>query len=489
MSYSVFVSWEPPLLTKNYFIAGQSNAGSMRRSDFFGVLTESTNFSLTDVIAGGTSLGPNPNKDDWHPVDDNDPTTGELLELLFAQIDAKIADPDQEIGGLIWVQGEADKNNQPWTDAYATNLELFIQAITDRYGSGFPIVIVALSEHAPIGQGSYSARWETIRAAQFATAAAHSNVHVVDPDVVIAEYGLDPNTVFRDEVHYTFDFADLLFREALTLIGDTDATELSDFLTGTGDDETIFAGQGNDTVEALNGRDFVDGGYGDDRIEGQGGADEIHGGAGNDTLYGGGGSDTLFGGDGEDRLSGGNGFDFIAGGAGDDEIYLNSGNDTATGEAGNDMIWAGGGHDLVFGGDGDDVLRGGGGGDTLLGDAGRDALIGNTGDDTLVGGAGDDLLTGGLGHDVFVFEPDGGFDIIGRLGADEFFSGDISLAVQDLQLTADRVDLSSFSTLSAGNVMSHISDTDQGALLVAEGTSILFVGVYVANLTSDIFDF
>ena len=82
-------------------------------------------------------------------------------------------------------------------------------------------------------------------------------------------------------------------------------------LTGTGINDTLLGGGGNDTISGLAGNDLLSGGYGNDVLDGGAGNDLLSGGYGNDTLDGGAGNDTLIGGLGADYLSGGVGNDIF----------------------------------------------------------------------------------------------------------------------------------------------------------------------------------
>jgi Ca2+-binding RTX toxin-like protein len=210
---------------------------------------------------------------------------------------------------------------------------------------------------------------------------------------------------------------------------------------GTGDNDLVFGGLGNDTITVRQADDTVYGGdgndlittldedptfgdalYGDagnDTIIGANTDDTLFGGTGNDVLSGGGNTDTLFGGDGDDTLAGGAGADSLDGGAGFDvadysasatgvTINLLTGaasggdaqGDTLTGIEGvigsgaNDALTAGASGGTLFGGLGNDTLQGG---------AGNDALTGGDGADTLQGGVGNDTLSGGAGSDTAIF--------------------------------------------------------------------------------------
>lgn len=86
------------------------------------------------------------------------------------------------------------------------------------------------------------------------------------------------------------------------------------------------------------------------------------------------------------RIKGTSGIDRIIGTNDAEEIRGEAGNDTLFGMGGNDVLRGGRGNDILDGGDGNDRLRGDHGDDTLTGGAGRDRFIFN-----LQGG--NDLIT------------------------------------------------------------------------------------------------
>ena len=176
---------------------------------------------------------------------------------------------------------------------------------------------------------------------------------------------------------------------------------------GIGND-SVLAGDGHDTVSGEDGDDTIDAGDGDDLINGNAGLDVINGGFGNDMLMGDADDDTVFGGAGEDVIGGGDGNDSLVG---------NSQNDVISGEAGDDSISAGAGADVVTGGDGDDFINGQSGNDTLDGENGNDRTLGGGGDDVASGGEGDDTLVGNGGADTLL--GDNGIDsLVGGAGSD-----------------------------------------------------------------------
>lgn len=247
---------------------------------------------------------------------------------------------------------------------------------------------------------------------------------------------------------------------------------IQSFVFGTRQGETVDGTSGNDLIHAGAGADTVTARGGDDVVFGDRGADVINAGQGNDSIVwtNGDGSDAIDGGSGFDTvvvegsdngerftLSVDNGdaqfsratpgfsldlqrvesVDLWAQGGDDrltvgdvsgtpvDEVRFHGGDGAdrleggnartplvAEGEDGDDRLTGGSANDQLHGGDGNDVLQGNGGADWLTGGNGNDTLTGGSGRDVLEGGEGDDRLTGGTGRDAFVFERDGGDDVI-----------------------------------------------------------------------------
>jgi Ca2+-binding RTX toxin-like protein len=180
-------------------------------------------------------------------------------------------------------------------------------------------------------------------------------------------------------------------------------------ITGTSDDDYLFATDGGDLIEGGDGRDLLFGFHGNDTIRG---------GAGNDVLYGHDGDDILEGGEGDDSFTAGRGDDLVDGGEGNDLLddQNGAGNKGFVGGVGNDTIRFSrtSGADILVasGGEGADHfsvrITGSSGGFALDGGAGNDIfdIVGN-GDITL--GDGVDQLrflesTGGMAivHDFAV---------------------------------------------------------------------------------------
>lgn len=207
------------------------------------------------------------------------------------------------------------------------------------------------------------------------------------------------------------------------------------YVDSIGDTVTESAGGGTDSVRTTLGA-YTLGTYvenltytGTVAFTGTGtGADNVlKGGTGNDTLYGGSGNDTLYGLSGNDTLDGGAGNDAMIGGSGDDLYFVDSLGDTT-------VEYAGGGTDSVrtsltaftlaaevenltytgtgsFTGTGnalDNMLKGGAANDVLSSGAGDDTIYGLAGDDIIDSGSGNDVRIGGSGNDTYIIDYVGG---------------------------------------------------------------------------------
>ena len=244
--------------------------------------------------------------------------------------------------------------------------------------------------------------------------------------------------------------------------------EHSNNIQGTDVADQIFAFEGNDTVFAKDGDDLVYGNSGDDML---------YGGAGDDQIYASDGDDLIEGGLGNDSISAGNGKDTILGGAGDDVLKKLSGEG---------HIEGGEGGDIIIGGYNNDLLAGGQGNDVVIGDI--STYLGGL--DTIEGGAGDDILMGGIGSDTFIFRPNSGVDTIA--GVDVIAAQ--TLAMSELGFSsdwtsADRIHLIGFENVTQDTLFNHITETAQGAVFSAEGTSIVFYGITADDLNVDHFVF
>ena len=107
---------------------------------------------------------------------------------------------------------------------------------------------------------------------------------------------------------------------------------LPEAITSTAFNDTIYGYAGDDTIGlALDsmeggsgGNDYIDGGLGNDLIFGTSGDDTINGGAGNDTIFDFQGANLLSGGAGNDSISASGFIDTVTGGAGADSLQLDN---------------------------------------------------------------------------------------------------------------------------------------------------------------------
>ena len=214
-------------------------------------------------------------------------------------------------------------------------------------------------------------------------------------------------------------------------------------------------------------------GSGNDYVNGNSQHNELIGNAGNDSLFGNAGNDFLIDGLGNNELDGGAGYDVIT---------VFSGINTLSGGAENDFLTGGIQADLIDAGTGNDVI---------IGDAGR-GIIGAS--DVLIGGTGNDTVMGGLGADDFIFHTNDGNDVIADFIAPHVTrdaNGSLTVAsmTRDFETKIDDIHLVGFQNVTAQNVMTYITQTADGALFAAEGTSILFYGCSLSDLSVDDFVF
>jgi Ca2+-binding RTX toxin-like protein len=165
---------------------------------------------------------------------------------------------------------------------------------------------------------------------------------------------------------------------------------------------------------------------------------------GNDQITGSGQNDRIFGGEGIDIINGNSGDDLIVldpegpstntpgsswlveraeGGLGNDHIINREGRSVLSGEQGNDRLIGGVDEDVISGGRGDDELNGG------------------LGIDLLIGGLGDDTLTGDLGTDVFLFASSGQTPANGE-------DPEIDI-ITDFQIGVDQIRLKNYAQLGS----------------------------------------
>ncbi len=216
-------------------------------------------------------------------------------------------------------------------------------------------------------------------------------------DTVSGGWGLDEmhGGMGVDEVDFSYSNGDwliqLLIDSAFYTGGGTETITGFERIRMGGGDDTVHGDHENNTVWAGGGNDDLNGSGGADILFGEGGSDTLNGGAGNDVLNGGANIDTAR---------------YVGASAGVAVDLALDGVAQATGGAGLDTLISierlqGSGHGDILSGDaGGNWLFGYGGNDALFGREGDDWLRGNEGDDVLEGGGGTNILAGGEGRDA-----------------------------------------------------------------------------------------
>ena len=132
----------------------------------------------------------------------------------------------------------------------------------------------------------------------------------------------------------------------------------------------------------------------------------------------------------------------------------------------NDILNGTSGDDEMRGFAGDDILSGGAGDDRLTGGRGNDILNGGDGNDRMRGDQGDDQLTGGTGRDRFIFNLQGGHDII-----------------TDYTDETDRLDFSNFGFADAGALLATATQSGNDVMFtMATGETMLLQNVQLGVL-------
>jgi hypothetical protein len=133
-----------------------------------------------------------------------------------------------------------------------------------------------------------------------------------------------------------FDRLDAWVDEVSESMPEPDAEALDEWLDALEDELEAFLDDGlealDDLIDGTGGDDEIRAGEGDDDADGRGGDDLIRCGGGDDVLDGGRGSDRLHGEGGDDLLDGDLGRDLLNGGAGADCFVFDSAADSPTGD-------------------------------------------------------------------------------------------------------------------------------------------------------------
>jgi hypothetical protein len=135
----------------------------------------------------------------WHP-DMADPTQNPAeyrLSLYHAMVKwakdalaaARLGEPEVQVAGFFWMQGESDASQLAWAQAYQTNLANFIRRIrTDFDNVSLPFVFARISD------SRLMLYREPVRVAQAAVDAADTNAVMVNTDDL---------PLSTDNIHYT----------------------------------------------------------------------------------------------------------------------------------------------------------------------------------------------------------------------------------------------------------------------------------------------
>ena len=144
---------------------------------------------------------------------------------------------------------------------------------------------------------------------------------------LVIDYSENDRVTVQDAYRYSDDRCSIERMEFAdgTVLTPEDVKEMLKVKHGTEASETL---QGYGTAHAYDEDETFYAGAGDDRVNAETGDDTVYGEEGNDTLYGGYGDDYLDGGEGNDTLYGGNGDDVLTGGTGNDYLDGGYGNDT-----------------------------------------------------------------------------------------------------------------------------------------------------------------
>jgi Ca2+-binding RTX toxin-like protein len=109
------------------------------------------------------------------------------------------------------------------------------------------------------------------------------------------------------------------------------------------------------------------------------------------------------------------------------------------------------------------------------------------GNDVLRGGTGNDLMSGGGGADQFVFNPADGNDTIGTLSVDYVTPANSAAIAADFQSGLDSIVLAGFGYDTPEEAFTHVTNQSGTATFFDQGTTIIFYGLSVSDLSADDF--
>lgn len=195
--------------------------------------------------------------------------------------------------------------------------------------------------------------------------------------------------------------------------------------------------------------------------------------------------DVIYARDGNDSIHTGDGTDLVYAGSGKDLVYAGPNSDTVYGQAAQDTLHGEGGNDYLDGGNADDVLHGGLGNDSLIGGKSDDWLNGGSGNDVLTGD-GNSLMSGNApgtgsfqssndGDDVFFFDNGFGQDVI----------LDFSLAKDTLEI---RAGINGTAINDPSDLAPYIGEASGNAVITINGDSITLVGISKNDLLANLND-
>ena len=228
------------------------------------------------------------------------------------------------------------------------------------------------------------------------------------PDILLGDSGQLLDHTAGDHNGSHDDVLDLVLAGNETAVG-TAISSCTLPVSGTGNADCLFGGDGNDFIFGEGGHDklygqanddYMDGNAGDDYMEGNDHDDTMRGGQDNDTMHGNSGNDTMYGDSGNDTMYGNAHDDIMRGGSGEDTMYGNADQDIMYGDADADNMFGNSGQDTMYGNAGDDYMEGNEDHDTMFGGPHQDDMIG--GSATVLTDDTDDEMHGNEDHDVMV---------------------------------------------------------------------------------------